>query len=620
MRTLFLRFEVESYDGYLSPEEIVEDLAERCWKWVRESDNADEDKLPVNWEIGSFPLDENESGRVIVNDQLCNDGRFWRLTRDEWGNEEKAMRYVNYIFIARDGDRVEFSLLQDVVRQFDRVGPPIEDVHPPKIIGEIIGEYSCIFQGELLSGEWDFITQAETVEFVKKGILRPSRVLPIVLISKKLETDEGIIEQIGHLSRLLSGIAHVYILGDKKIGRSDSLFGRQKLYDGSIRVFWPGLTAQKLKYPAWEDMYSSKKFEELYSSEENVLIQEIVNKICSATAGVPASSRLVKRVRRRIAEELDKSEREEEERERLGVLKKLKTSSEIITHLETEIEDLSNKFGITKIKLASREEDIRDMSASIDSLKFQLQKHNDELSGYKQLERDIKRIRKENPEKTLQEFMAYLGEFGKENDEDIDLETEPEFDSLAAAVADARMNFQNLIFLESAIKSSEESNSDVDPGKVHDVFKWLNNKLWKKMKDQIQSEKNKNKKRDRNYVNKEMYSYLGSKYAETESTLTMDKYGSEKNSNGRLFRIDEKTLIRMKPHIRFRSPRTQLRIHLVCLDRNTNVEVVEFFKRKNGNIGHNKPMKVKASKILNSFPAIIIGWCGDHLPTARNKG
>ena len=61
--------------------------------------------------------------------------------------------------------------------------------------------------------------------------------------------------------------------------------------------------------------------------------------------------------------------------------------------------------------------------------------------------------------------MAYLGEFGKENDEDIDLETEPEFDSLAAAVADARMNFQNLIFLESAIKSSEDSNSDVIPAK-----------------------------------------------------------------------------------------------------------------------------------------------------------
>ena len=71
-------------------------------------------------------------------------------------------------------------------------------------------------------------------------------------------------------------------------------------------------------------MYSSKKFEELYSSEENVLIQEIVNKICSATAGVPASSRL----QRESVEGLQRSLINLSERRRKGETGSLKEAED----------------------------------------------------------------------------------------------------------------------------------------------------------------------------------------------------------------------------------------------------------------------------------------------------
>ena len=160
------------------------------------------------------------------------------MTRDEWGNIDSGLKYVNFIFVARDGERVEFSLLQDVVRQLDRVGPPIEDVHPPGIVRELIEDYKCNFQGEILSGEWDMVPSARTEDFVKRRILSPTRVLPIVLISKVRETGVPIIEQIGTLSSILSGIAHVNILGSHDTRRFDSLFGRQQLYNGTIRIFF----------------------------------------------------------------------------------------------------------------------------------------------------------------------------------------------------------------------------------------------------------------------------------------------------------------------------------------------------------------------------------------------
>ena len=617
MRSLFLRFEVESHEGEMSADEIVDDIASRCWRWVADSDHVRDEMIPESWEAGEHVLDENESAKVTVSDQRCEGGRFWRMTRDEWGNKDSGLKYVNYIFVARDGERVEFSLLQDVVRQLDRVGPPIEDVHPPGIVRELIEDYKCNFQGEVLSGEWDMVPSARTEDFVKRHILSPTRVLPIVLVSKVQKTGVPMIEQIGTLSSILSGIAHVHIMEGHDTRRFDSLFGRQQLYNGTIRIFWPGMTGRKLNDPAWDDMYTSRKFEELYESEEDDLIQALINKICSSTSSVPASSKLVKTVRGRIEGEQRELEREEMEKTTRDALEKLKTSDDKVSYLKSHAERLQSESGKMKLDIAQKDLEITEMGGQIDSLKFQIQKIVDELSGYKQLERAISTAKKRNPDKSPQDFIDYVGDFGIEDDPENEPEPEPEFKSLMDAVTKAKMDFRRLTFLDEAISSSEESESDVDPSKVYDIFKWLNDHLWGKIKHEM--EIGRRSKSGRNYVHSEMRRYLGKKYAESESPLTMDRYGSEKNRKGRLFPIKENVQIRMLPHIKLGS-NVPLRIHLVCLDEKSNVEVVESFTKGNGDVAFKSPKKKKAGDVLDDFPSILIGWCGDHLPVARKNG
>ena len=46
---------------------------------------------------------------------------------------------------------------------------------------------------------------------------------------------------------------------------------------------------------------------------------------------------------------------------------------------------------------------------------------------------------------------------------------------------------------------------------------------------------------------------------------------------------------------------------------------VESFKKGNGDVVFKSPKK-KADDVLGDFPSILIGWCGDHLPVARNNG
>ncbi len=408
------------------------------------------------------------------------------------------------------------------------------------------------------------------------------------------------IEQIGTLSSILSGIAHVHILGSHDTRRFDSLFGRQQLYNGTIRIFWPGLTGRKLNDPAWDDMYTSRKFEELYDSEEDDHIQALINKT----------------VRGRIEEEQRGLEREEMEKTTRDALDKLKTSDDKVSYLKSHAERIQSESGKMKLAITQKDHEITELGGRIDSLKFQIQKIVDELSGYKQLERAIRTAKKRNPDKSPQDFVDYVGHFGIEDEPENEPEPEPEFKSLMEAVSKAKLNFRRLTFLDEAMSSSEESDSDVDPSKVYDIFKWLNDHLWEKIKHEM--EIGKRSKSGRNYVHSEMKRYLGKKYAESESPLTMDRYGSEKNRKGRLFAIKGNVQIRMLPHIKLGS-NVPLRIHLVCLDKKSNVEVVESFKKDNGDVVFKKQKK-KAGDVLDDFPSILIGWCGDHLPVARNNG
>ena len=77
-------------------------------------------------------------------------------------------------------------------------------------------------------------------------------------------------------------------------------------------------------------------------------------------------------------------------------------------------------------------------------------------------------------------------------------------------------------------------------------------------------------------------------------------------------------MIKILPHIKLGSKKA-LRIHLLCLDRNSNVEVVESTVRENGDVSYKEPKKKKAHEVLgwNDFPVIIIGWCGNHLDVAK---
>ena len=615
MRSLFTRFEVTSTLGNIDPDGVVDDIADTCWQWVVDGEGVDHESLPESWEKGEFKINEHDS--LMVDEQTCEDGRFWRMRRSEWARNDDGVEYVHHIFIVRDGKRIEFSLLQEIKNQRQRIGPAGFQVFPPSVIGQIMDDYDCKMEGEVMSQNWDLVSSARTKELVSDKILDPARVVPIVLLSKRRDTRQPIIERLGRLSSRLSGLARIYVLNEIGTKRFEAEFGRQWVGNGTIRIYWPGITQDRIAFdPAWEDMFSVRKFEDDFQSDEDSLSQAIIDRICDRTSTLSASSSLVKRVRKRLEDEETERLEKEEEGKREELLAEMKTIEEEATFYEGENKGLKSDLRKSELTIDQKEEEIDGLKDTEDSLRFQISSLKDKVFGLREVVDSLGAVKgimeealKRNPEGGLEEFREYVEAYYSDEDEP---EPEPEFNSIADAVKEARRRLPKIRFLKTAISSSKETNSDADPAEVFEVFRHLNDELWEKIRHATKKDLLVGK--NRLIISKELKDRHNRKFAEGESNATMNKFRNELNQDGRMFPLGDSTWIRMEPHIRLGSKSNPLRIHLRCLHEGSDYEAIERYTKSNGKLG-----KRVAKRAITHFPAILIGWCGDHLETISGK-
>jgi len=609
VRTLFCRFELllsEEED----PDGAIDRIADICWEWVTTASQVNESNLPDKWEVGEHKL--NNTSTLHIDDDRCENGRFWKMKRIEWGREDTELQIVNHIFVVRDDRRVEFSLLQDFVHQYERISPSDRAVYPPWVIRAVMDTYDCKMGDEEISQSWSSISPPNVPELVDK-ITDPSRRIPIVLMSKRWDTKRSIVKRPGSLSGRLAGLAHVYQLSYLNTQQFGDLFGQQWLGNGTIRIFWPGKSTRELidSDPAWNDMYSKRSFEEKYDSDEGLLCQEIINRVCAATMTLPASSPLVNDIRSRIEDEQRRQEEEALQEQRDIVLGDLKTSEDKVAYLEDENKKLSGIISIRDIKLGQRGREIIEMAEMEETLRFQISRLGDEISSYKKIEMAIKEAHARNPEGGDDAFMEYLGNYGKEEEEP---EPEPEFKDLEEVIDTARRGLSRLTFLGSAMKSAKKTTTDASPSDVYDVFRELNDSVWPEIKAAMDRNP-KAKGKGRINVQQCMEESFGGKYARSESVQTMNKYRNEYNQKGRQFTLSPggDIHIRIEPHLKLGSKDNPLRIHVLVLHQNSEYEATQVFYKTNGKKGRRD-----APHAIKNFPAIIIGWCGDHLPTIRD--
>ena len=599
MRTLFIRFEVS--DGEENDTNIVmEQLIEICNDWVR--------SVYPQFESGVLGKQNFNGNSITIEESISGNLRFWKMKRSEEGKKDIGKIFENFIFIAKNDKKIEFSLLQNIIFPIHRITPEDVSVFPPWVINKIIDRFECELDGSVISSNWSTISPSNISNLIER-ISNPDRRLPIIVMSKSWETKKSIIKKPGKLSNRLAGLADVFILSDPNTKQLGDVFGQQWLSNGTLRIFWPGGGGKEnLQYnPAWENMYSKRRLKKDFDDNIEVLSQDIINRICLATRGIPASSDFVKNIRKSIEENELKIEEKKQKDERDMILAKINNSSEKIEYLEKEIDRKDAMYSKLVIENKKNIDIIEEKESSLDGLRHQLSQKIDENKALRGVTHALEEIKKRKPDATSDDLIAYLNVFGIEEDDGP--EPEPEFRSILQALENAKSDFSRIKILPSALDSARKTNSDAQPNEVYEVLRMLNENIWPEIKNDM--EKNK-KTRIRKNIHAIMEEYFSGKmYAETESTKTMNKYKKEFNHKGRFFQIEKNKKIRMKSHLRLGTPSNPLRIHLICLNDKSSYDVLEESFSKDG-----KKKKKQIKDEFHDFPKIIVGWCGDHLPVA----
>jgi len=597
MRTLFTRIAISAEENGEDSDDMMDRIIDCCLSWVQSIyPSIDKDK------IGNQKLKNNAS--VSIEYKYAKDVRFWKMIRSEPGTEERGTQFINYIFIAKNKEWVEFSLLQSVIHPINRIIPHEIPIYPPKIINKIIDSFNCRLGQEVISSNWTTIVPGN-IAYLSKKIINPERRMPVIVLSKKWDTRKSIIQKPGILSNKLAGLADIYILSDPNTKQLGNVFGRQWITNGTLRIFWPGITTEQLSYSTeWNNMYSQKKLDKEFNGNEGELIQEIINRVCLATMSQQASSDFVKNIREEIAQNELELEQNENNIERAKIIAEISSTSEKIGYLEEEIVNQNNKYSIISIKNNKINNKLEERNDTIESLKHQINALNDENRIFKGLIKTIEEAKKRKPDGTIDDFLSFIDGYGVEEEDGP--EPEPEFSSIIDALEEAKKKFSRIKILETAFTSAKKTNSDADPAEIYQILGMLNDTIWPDIKKDIDI---KSKKRIK--IHDLMKDTFAKKYSPDESKTTRNTFEKEYNPKGRFFPLGENRYIRMYSHIRLGTLDNPLRIHLICLNDKSDCKIIETYINDK-----NKRVKkiIKMRDEFNNFPKIIIGWCGEHLP------
>lgn len=602
MRTLFTRFLVERNSDDDRKNNLVDDIADLCWEWVKTQKRNLKLDLSDKWKKGITKISPNDE--ISINDDIRKnneiDIRFWRMDIKQLIEDNDEI--VNYLFIAKKDEIVEFSLLQDITSREGVSSPNYKNVWPPVIIRQIISNFNCKYNSESIQTNWDSVSSSNS-EYLIDMILDKNRFLPLVLVSKSFNDNKYLINKMGKFSGKLAGLAHIKALQSTNTSRVRKHLGKQWISNGSIRIYWPGITREELdQEERWRQLYGKSRFEKEFGGDEELLMQDIVNSISESTRNIRLTSPFLEKVRFQITKIDEDIIQKEEEQKRDEIFSKLNTAEEKIRYLKSSDYRLNDEIRKLKSEKYSLSEKILISSEKIAGLENRYHLVKEELKEFNNMKYLLKSAYERNPDK--EELIEHVNKFGiEEHEEEPDIENE--FGNISEAILAAKRDFSSrIVFLDTSIKSAFDATSDTDPNTVYDIFKILYEEVWKLMKKQEDGKlASNNKKFNIQNVMNDNFGY--GRYAESENSHISNKKSGLK---GRWFQYN-KSYLQILPHIKCGNKMNKaLRIHVLCLNSKQKYKCYEEYFDSN-----NKKIRKNGLKEIRSFPSIIIGWCGNHL-------
>lgn len=242
MRTIYATQLDLRRDGMLATE--VFQRAERMLtEWIkskyRRSWNADV-QLPQDGSAEVQPLDRHALRCTRFEDgDACATTIQWSHPDDRDANTiwQSSVELVRY------GDAVELSIVIRLIAEQMVLRPLRFTLGRPGVVSRVLEEFQVRIGEDVVSDSIRMLGAQEIDTFVEGVLLRPTRSLPVVIISPDSWTENPIAET-AEIFDAVRGSAHVAVMSNKWAAfKLTDVVGRElSCYDGAVRVYWPGFS------------------------------------------------------------------------------------------------------------------------------------------------------------------------------------------------------------------------------------------------------------------------------------------------------------------------------------------------------------------------------------------
>ena len=249
---------------------------------------------PVTWK----PV---ERDRVVSRHRATSEGQLYELTWTHPSNSPGVDRLQQLnIAILQVGEAVEFDIQSTLEPEAFQISPVDSGViQRPRIIDRLVTLCECKVGDTSLLSYPQRLDASMIPSFVQSTLAQEDRAIPIVLVSRSLDTGEPIRDPEWIQGRLL-GLANVAELTPSASDELTEQVGRgRSCFDGRIRIYWPGFTRQAV--PSAHPYHTPSSIRETKENGRDVeyLLLEQISRVATERYG---SSPALRSFRQRLRE------------------------------------------------------------------------------------------------------------------------------------------------------------------------------------------------------------------------------------------------------------------------------------------------------------------------------
>lgn len=201
-----------------------------------------------------------EGHQVRMKSQSGEVGQIVTLELHHPADNDKTLSWNTLVRFCTDKSTVEAHVLLSIHSNEQIIRPVNYDPMPPRIVRDLVSRFDCRVNGRPLWKSAENISDSDIDKFVQQDLLDPKRRIPIVVVSRDLDTERPIIAG-DEVRRPIIGLANVAVLKDKyaAFSLSEAIGRSRSCWNGAIAVYWPGIDlddpkSRQLFYP--EEIYS----------------------------------------------------------------------------------------------------------------------------------------------------------------------------------------------------------------------------------------------------------------------------------------------------------------------------------------------------------------------------